>query len=493
EIDTLNERYQAEACIEARWTDTAIVLSTLDLTSQQEQQLAEGKTIRITDLNSTIHWTPELFIENAIGQIGEQAKWFTIKKLDQPLTCALATISTTLNIEICEHRRINGVFWEKLELNHFPADVQDLTISLTTHHYVEHVILKEDENLSSGVNREAFVDQQEWILYEHVATDRREIKEEYSLEEESLEQRKHPVFSVTCRAARRPLYYYWNGFCLIFLITVCSFCIFAIPPQHPQNRIQTTCTLLLTSITFRWVVNRSLPTISYLTTLDKYAIVSIMILVLMCIWHSIIGHITFLTQNDPRMVIKSILIDRYIFIALVIIYCIIHVALVIWLFNVPYRRRREMERLDHEYMIKLRNKCKTVANIIKVTNQIRRPTNGLSNSLSANDSTRSSSDDGGVIPPHDIIHPSIMMTVSKENIQPYNQNQDSVIISDSHMIVPVNNSRQKIQDILLREQDDDYYDHHNDINDERKNTCVQPVREPVSVQDQPRTHLFKRN
>ncbi|CAF4338768.1 unnamed protein product, partial [Adineta steineri] len=136
-------------------------------------------------------------------------------------------------VNICEHRRLKGVFWEKLELNHFPADVQDLTISVTTHHYLENCILVEDEHLRSSINREAFVDQQEWKLYEHVATESRQTKEEYSFQDDNsgIEQKKHPILAVTCRAARRPGYYYWNGFCLIFLITISAFCIFSIPPE----------------------------------------------------------------------------------------------------------------------------------------------------------------------------------------------------------------------------------------------------------------------
>jgi hypothetical protein len=76
----------------------------------------------------------------------------------------------------------------------------------------------------------------------------RQTQEEYSFQDinKESEQQQHPVLAVTCRAglfyfissylffflkARRPGYYYWNGFCLIFLITVCSFCIFSIPPE----------------------------------------------------------------------------------------------------------------------------------------------------------------------------------------------------------------------------------------------------------------------
>jgi hypothetical protein len=89
-----------------------------------------------------------------------------------------------------------------LDLLQFPADVQDLSISITSHHHVETCVLVQDEQFRSAINREAFVDQQKWFLYEHVATEVRQTQEEYSFDDESncKEQKKHPILSVTCRA-----------------------------------------------------------------------------------------------------------------------------------------------------------------------------------------------------------------------------------------------------------------------------------------------------
>ncbi|CAF3606146.1 unnamed protein product [Rotaria sp. Silwood1] len=152
-------------------------------------------------------------------------------KLDEIIPAPL------VKLEICEHRRARGAFWEKLELNHFPVDVQDLTVSITSDHHMNTVLLVQDEDRFSIINREAFFDQQEWSLYEHVTTETRETNEEYSFEHETgIEPKTHPVLAVTCRAARQPGYYYWNGFCLIFLITLCAFCIFAIPPNSNKYR-----------------------------------------------------------------------------------------------------------------------------------------------------------------------------------------------------------------------------------------------------------------
>lgn len=80
------------------------------------------------------------------------------------------------------------------------------------------------------------------------------------------------------RLSRRYGYFIWNAYFLIFLITSASFTTFPIPlakfDEKNQNfsfvsalfvcfsiqgRVQIACTLLLTSITFRWLCNKALP------------------------------------------------------------------------------------------------------------------------------------------------------------------------------------------------------------------------------------------
>ena len=114
EIDTLNEKYQADVYYEAKWTDR-IHIGTLNLTVQQQTQLLhENLTVRVNEFSANAHWTPRLFIKNAIGQLGEQDKWFTLKRVSGGRCEPLSTV----HLRICEHRRVKGVFWEKLELNH---------------------------------------------------------------------------------------------------------------------------------------------------------------------------------------------------------------------------------------------------------------------------------------------------------------------------------------------------------------------------------------
>ncbi len=247
EIDTLNEKYQAQAVIEARWPVEFDKISS-DLSPDDQKRLVDGKSVSLLNYTKS-HWHPQLYIENALGDLKEQIRYSARKSKEDD------------QIYVCEHRDIKGLFWEKLELHHFPSDVQDLSISIASMLYDDKVILMPDPYQPSGVNREAFVDQQEWSLYEHVDAQQRYVKEflfqnNDKDEDEDMvettnnnEDRKRSIVTVTCHAgsdlhqqiekisfffsfaARHSSYFYWNGYCLILLITVVSFCIYAIPPK----------------------------------------------------------------------------------------------------------------------------------------------------------------------------------------------------------------------------------------------------------------------
>jgi hypothetical protein len=200
EIDTLNEKYQAHAAIEARWLIDINKLSS-SLSLDDHKLLIEGKSISLIKYGES-HWHPQLYIENAVGDLKEQ------------ITYSAKRSTTDNEIYVCEHRDIKGSFWEQLELQHFPSDLQDLSISIASMVYDDKVILIADPHHLSGVNREAFVDQQEWKLYKHVDTEQRCIKEFLFQTNDddgdddddevgstnNYEDRKRSVLTVTCHA-----------------------------------------------------------------------------------------------------------------------------------------------------------------------------------------------------------------------------------------------------------------------------------------------------
>ncbi|KAF8571680.1 hypothetical protein P879_00055 [Paragonimus westermani] len=255
EIDTLKETYHADAFIQVKWREPRL----------------DGKTdeeLRRIDLQRC--WNPLILIDNILSESKDQ-HWSLTQKSEQN------------EVYIVERRRLRGVFLETLELNDFPLDVQDLTITLTSERPDSEVILVPDRNELCGINLQTLVDQQEWKLHEHIEVTRRSATQEYT-----NSSQHHPCISVTCRAARRPGYFYWNVFLIMFFITGLSFATFAVPPERPENRLQLSFTLFLTSVAFKFVINQSLPKISYLTYMDKYVLMSLAILCVVSIWHAVV-------------------------------------------------------------------------------------------------------------------------------------------------------------------------------------------------------------
>ncbi|CAH8444228.1 unnamed protein product [Dicrocoelium dendriticum] len=205
EIDTLKEIYHADAFIQAKWKEPRL----------------EGKTdeeLRRIDLQRC--WNPLIIIDNILSESKDQ-HWMTTQKTEKR------------EIYIVERRRLRGIFLETLELNDFPLDVQDLTITLTSERPDSEVVLVPDRTELCGINLQTLVDQQ-------------------------------------------------------FFITGLSFATFAVPPERPENRLQLSFTLFLTSVAFKFVINQSLPKISYLTYMDKYVLMSLAILCVVSVWHAVV-------------------------------------------------------------------------------------------------------------------------------------------------------------------------------------------------------------
>ncbi|CAH8452912.1 unnamed protein product [Heterobilharzia americana] len=255
EIDTLKEFYYADAFLQAKWREPR-----LDGHTAEE--------LSITELEQ--YWNPLLYIDNILSETKE-TQWL------------MAVSSENGEVYLMERRRIKGVFLETLELNDFPLDVQDLTITVTTERPDTEVDIIPDQVEMSAINIQTFVDQQEWKLHEHVEIKKRIIKQEYT-----SSMKSHPCLSVTCRAARRPGYFYWNVFLIMFMISGLAFATFAVSPDKAELRLRLSFTLILTSVTFKYVITQSLPKISYLTYMDKYVLMSLFILCIISIWHAVV-------------------------------------------------------------------------------------------------------------------------------------------------------------------------------------------------------------
>lgn len=328
QIDTRNERFDAEAYIECTWEDDEIFkyLSSPNLdkdgknqnpTSQNQQNnnnptsknnqqnnnsniIINPNATNIINVKNVINninyleydpnlfWSPQLYIENAIGDLKEDIrhKLEIVEKegsnLQKDTVNKLQNLANNLTVKVTEMRRVRGIFYERLELYDFPMDIQEISITLTSKRSVSEVEFVENPREASSINIEDFLDQQEWDLFDFVKTGDKII-------EDPWRKYNRSAFLAKSYISRKPGYYLYNAYMLIFLITTLGFVPFAFDPNGPQFRCQVTGLLILTSVNFRWIVTQRLPSVPYLTSLDKYAIGSLFHLVLFCVWHSIIG------------------------------------------------------------------------------------------------------------------------------------------------------------------------------------------------------------
>jgi hypothetical protein len=190
-------------------------------------------------------------------------------------------------------------------------------------------------NFPSYIHTENFRDSQEWYLYNYIGVqDHLKYNSEYTHDEI-----EHSLIRFNCAVARKPHYFYWNSFFIIFLLTTISFSAFAFSYTLISNRLQTTTTLILSSISFKWIINRNLPPINYLTTSDIYSIVSIFILTLLSCWHVLIGY--FHNGLDLKWVDRGFLIGSS---SIYIIYHVVYIGCLYFRNFAPRRLYAVLER-----------------------------------------------------------------------------------------------------------------------------------------------------
>ena len=149
-------------------------------------------------------------------------------------------------------------------------------------------------------------------------------------------------FVASCFCSRRPGYYLTNVYSFNLLITVLSLTLFAIESKMSQNRISGTFTLILTSFSFKIVTSKTLPTISYLTSLDKYQIINIVYLGMCCVWHAVCA--TLSIDADRKYVLDKIVLS-----CLATCFILIQVVFGISL-AISYQKIKALKELEEKFV-----------------------------------------------------------------------------------------------------------------------------------------------
>ena len=157
-----------------------------------------------------------------------------------------------------------GKFGEAFELQDFPFDSQDFTVSMNIRYPnkgLKMVLVTSD---NSRIMPKAL------SLVQHAwRNPKMHLWEEVVPNRNATAVSRH-VLNATLSMNRVPNYYFSNVILPICIITTLSASSFFIPPYDVSSRLSTTLTLVLTAVAYKYVVAQMVPPIGYDTVLDRY-------------------------------------------------------------------------------------------------------------------------------------------------------------------------------------------------------------------------------
>eukprot|EP00435_Cladocopium_sp_Y103_P038368 s2252_g10.t1 len=189
--------------------------------------------------------------------------------------------------------RLSGEFSEAWELDNFPFDCQDLTVSIMIRYpirepgYQMRFVRDGHPDRTSFVRDKHFPSlERTWDFPEKLIVWSRDVshmknmkkkkdskicpvpKETASNKQETMRQ----ILHVTLQVRRNPWYYVSNIVVPMFSIVLLSGSSFVIPAEKIQDRLSASLTLVLTAVAYKYNVVQTAPPIGYHTWLDWYVL-----------------------------------------------------------------------------------------------------------------------------------------------------------------------------------------------------------------------------
>ncbi|KXJ08495.1 ligand-gated ion channel 50 [Exaiptasia diaphana] len=311
EIDTVKQEFTCDIFVAAKW---------------KEPRLKGRKN---EDIDWSQEWHPRIVFFNALV-IDKMEKRRFIEEDEDDIPYAYETF------------RIFGTFRENLELDHFPLDYQELTITLMSDWTDKMVKFQKDMKRKDWIRPETFTAVQQWNLQRFVVT-----ISESTQHSTASSNNNYPMYHIKAFVRRKNGFYLWNVALIVFLITALSFTSFSVPISESADRLSVTLTLLLTAIAFKFVVSQSLPTISYLTLLDMYVISGLVFLFCIAVENGLVVALPVKIQKE---------VDRICLFTAIAIFVLIHIIAVI----VVLMKKRKVDKTVLEYAKKYKAVCEEI-------------------------------------------------------------------------------------------------------------------------------------
>ena len=259
DIDTVGQEFNCEFFLAATW---------------EEPQLRGHFNASAVDWEKT--WDPRIYFVNAVEIKSLYRKHKIIKMAGTHIPVVQLSF------------RGAGRFKTLFSLHNFPFDFQTLKIEISSKWSNAAVVFDRTPNIPCVLSNENFLGKEEWDLLDHVLT-----KDSTSSEDSSkVSIMSYSSYSFEFHIRRKYSYFLTNIVFMMFLISLLSFTTFFLSPDALGDRLGVILTLLLTAVTFKFVVSQSLPPVSYLTVLDWYVLSSVIFVFSVAVENSIIARIT---------------------------------------------------------------------------------------------------------------------------------------------------------------------------------------------------------
>ncbi|XP_078583750.1 gamma-aminobutyric acid receptor subunit beta-3-like [Branchiostoma floridae x Branchiostoma japonicum] len=238
DVDTVKQEFSAELWFEIFYRDPNLA----GIKNRDEVDWDNQWDPRI-ELRNTVTIEKNVTSQNLIEVVGE----------DVPI--------------VHEFRKVRATFKADMDLTEFPVDHQKLTVQLMSGWATKRVELRKNYGSIDNISADDFADADQWKVIEYL-----ERTHDTKRNGQSKTFGEYPLYNITAHVQRKTTFYLWNTVLILFFIMGLSFTVFSIPPEEHKDRLGITFTLLLTTVAFKLVVSQYLPTVNYLTLLDKYVL-----------------------------------------------------------------------------------------------------------------------------------------------------------------------------------------------------------------------------
>lgn len=222
---------------------------------------------------------------------------------------------------------------EKMDLEEFPFDVEDLTVNLRlTNEITEAYFVNFDNEERYPIvdMRDADVSLSEYFPYP-------DIPYNFKLMRKSARGEDRSTILLQINMVRSQQYYFYNIISIMLLLTTSVAVSWTMDPAAHDvqgSRVSFDLNLILAGIAFKFVLAGMLPHVSYMTTLDAYIFSCFLTLFLVMFWHALQGAVPRLSEED---------VDRWSLVIVLLLWFSVNVRFALYAVRSIAIRKREIE------------------------------------------------------------------------------------------------------------------------------------------------------